>query len=96
MAARPNFYLHTVINRQLRGVTLLGHTALPATPIGARGNRVSYGYRHTINVRVGKQGMFEIRWHSEREDSDTLPRWYLASKVWAYRQQMNDIERMAA
>lgn len=93
---RPNFYLKATIARELRGVEILHHTALPAKPFTARHVSISVGYSHTVNVRVGKVGMFEMRWHANSDSADTLPRWYLASKVWAYRQQMNEVQGKAA
>lgn len=89
--ARPNFYLKTVIARELVGVTLQQHTIVPASPVGARDRWISSGWMHTANVRVDDCGMFTMYWHSDHKEQTSAPQWYLAMKVWDYRQRMKQI-----
>lgn len=89
----PNFNLHSVINKHLRGVTLTDHTVnncmIPAEAsrqILAKKRIWTLGnYNHVANVNVPGYGTFEQRWNNDSLSADSINRRWLAQQVYFFK-----------
>lgn len=99
----PNFNLHSVINKQLRGVTLSYHTVNNCLmPADVRkqveaGRRIwtMGSYNHAVNVNVAGYGAFDLRWNNDSMAVESINRRWLAQQVYFFKMR-NQVEQEKA